>query len=84
MLGYQGKEDCIFNWSNRFLITYEVGFSYADDMCDGKLPYSQHFKSLQNARSHSGNAKLLMTRPTHRYAFGPRVQLTRHSICSDL
>lgn len=65
---YQGQEDCVFNWSNHYLITYGVGFSYADDMCDGKLPYSQHFKSLRNAHEHTGTAALLMSRPIHRYA----------------
>ena len=65
-LAYEGKEDCVFNWSNLFLITYELGFSYADNMCISRLPFSQHFKVLYNAHSHSGNVKLLMTRPTHR------------------
>ena len=42
---YDGKEECIFSWSNHFLITYELGFSYTDDTCDGKYPYSQHYRS---------------------------------------
>ena len=69
-LVYQGDADSVFNYSNHFLITYELGFvDHADSMCEGKVSFSLHFRCLLNRCRHA-NVPLdqLMSRGTYRYA----------------
>ena len=79
-LVYQGTDDCVFNYSNRYLITNELGFDHADSMCEGRVSYSLHFKCLVNRCRH-GNVQIdqLMSRGTYRWVADDCVQ---QDLCS--
>lgn len=60
-------------------------------MCEGRLPFSQHFKSLANKFKHSPNLGQLLTRSTLRYAVAqlmPAIcmheQCVQKAICGKL
>ena len=63
---YQGDQDCIFNWSNKHMITWELGFEYADNAAQAKLTYSQHHQQMRHRFRHCAAGDLQMTRGTHR------------------
>ena len=66
-LSYQGSQDCVFNWSNKYMITWELGFEYAEFVAQAKLTFSQHYQQICNRFKHCAAEDLYMSRGTHRY-----------------
>ena len=58
----------IFNWSSKYMITYETGCEYADNMAQSRLPFSEHHQQMRNRFMHSDGTELSMTCGTHRQA----------------
>lgn len=76
-LSYQGDQDCVFNWSNKYLITWELGYEYAEFVAQAKLTFSQHHQQLHNRHRHCANSELSLSRGTHRW------EIPSASLCSQ-
>lgn len=61
-------QDSIFNWSSKYMITYETGCEYADNMAQSRLPFSEPHQQKRNRFKHSDRIELSMTCGTHRQA----------------
>lgn len=65
-LGYDGGQDAVFNYSDIYLMTYEVGFEYWDTMARMFKPYNSHFQMMEDRYRRSGHISLLPSKNTHR------------------
>jgi hypothetical protein len=55
----------VFNYSNKILLTYELGFQYTDSMLNIRLPFAAHWANLAQTYRHCGTEDLLMSRRAH-------------------
>lgn len=68
VLPYDGQCDAIFNYSNRFLITYEVASQYFMGMLNASRPYISHWNDMCDAYKETGQGTAsLFGVDTHRY-----------------
>ena len=47
-LSYDGGQEGVFNYSDKTLITHELGHSYTDDVVEHGLTLDGKFRSLSN------------------------------------
>ena len=65
-LEYDGWNDAVFNYSGKYLLTYEVGFDYFDFMVKNKLPFNAHWEGMKNNYRRSLTIGLLCSKTVHR------------------
>jgi hypothetical protein len=63
---YDGWRDGIFNYSDTFLMTHEVGFSYTKGLVLRSLTLTAHYGTMGEAYKIGGTDKLPFSASTHR------------------
>jgi hypothetical protein len=67
ILPYDGQDDGIFNFSDNYLVTYEVARSYICGMMTSPLPFYSHWSSMCDAYEAKGlGRQALFNADTHR------------------
>jgi hypothetical protein len=72
ILPYDGQCDGIFNFSNNYLITYEVGLSYTKGMLSKPYPFYAHWVDMCDTYEHTDpvhGRQALFSEDTHRCVF---------------
>lgn len=76
-LEYDGQEDGIFNYSNKTLLTHELGHDYADSMPLLELTFAAHYRMMEERYGRTKPPAGLFSRNTHSTAIQAFMHLLR-------